>query len=173
MREWSILNVYRRKARLGKYRGAPGPSGPSGPLGSPYGAGAPAGPLRPCGAPAAPTGPGCCGAPTGAWVLRPYGGLRPLGAAGAYGPTGPLGAPTARPFLKKRLFESYHWIFSSEPNAMLIIIKWEKSSEEIFRGNFILLNEQKQALNIFGQSEDFQRKLYDAIQIIKNINFNQ
>jgi hypothetical protein len=77
------------------------------------------------------------------------------------------------PFLKKRLFESYHWIFSSEPNAMLIIIKWEKSSEEIFRGNFILLNEQKQALNIFGQSEDFQRKLYDAIQIIKNINFNQ
>ena len=75
------------------------------------------------------------------------------------------------PFLKKRLFESYQWIFFSEPNAMFM--KWEKSSETIFRGSFILLNEQKQALNIFGQSEDFQRKLYDAIQIIKNINFNQ
>ena len=72
------------------------------------------------------------------------------------------------PFLKKRLFESYHWIFFSEPNAMLI--RWEKSSETIFRGNFILLNDQHQALNIFAQSEKFQRELYDAIQIIKNIN---
>ncbi|CAB4164193.1 hypothetical protein UFOVP831_9 [uncultured Caudovirales phage] len=64
-------------------------------------------------------------------------------------------------FLK---FESYTWIFSSEPNTMLL--RWEKSSKTIFRGNFILLNEQKQALNIFGQSEDFQRKLYDAMQTI-------
>lgn len=48
--------------------------------------------------------------------------------------------------------------------------KWEKSSKKIFDGYFILLNNQKQALNIFAQSENFQRKLYDAIQIIKNIN---
>ncbi len=39
-----------------------------------------------------------------------------------------------------------------------------------FKQDFILLNDQKQALNIFGQSEEFQRNLYDAIQIIKNIN---
>jgi hypothetical protein len=36
--------------------------------------------------------------------------------------------------------------------------------------NFILLNDQNQALNIFGQSEKFQRELYEAIQVIKNIN---
>jgi hypothetical protein len=36
--------------------------------------------------------------------------------------------------------------------------------------NFILLNDQNQALNIFGQSEEFQRNLYDAIQFIKIIN---
>ena len=45
--------------------------------------------------------------------------------------------------------------------------------KRIFKEEFILLNDQKQTLNIFAQSEDFQRKLYDAIQIIKNINFNQ
>jgi len=39
-----------------------------------------------------------------------------------------------------------------------------------FQDNFILLNNESQGLNIFGQSEEFQRKLYDAIQIIKNIN---
>jgi hypothetical protein len=39
-----------------------------------------------------------------------------------------------------------------------------------FRLNFILLNDQNQALNIFGQSEGFQRNFYDAIQIIKIIN---
>jgi hypothetical protein len=39
-----------------------------------------------------------------------------------------------------------------------------------FNLNFILLNDQNQALNIFGQSEEFQRELYGAIQIIKNIN---
>jgi len=47
---------------------------------------------------------------------------------------------------------------------------WEKSSKKIFEGDFILLNNQHQALNIFGQSKGFQRKLYNAIQIIKNIN---
>ena len=47
------------------------------------------------------------------------------------------------------------------------------TQEEIdaeFEQDFILLNDQNQALNIFGQSEEFQRNLYDAIQIIKNIN---
>jgi hypothetical protein len=42
--------------------------------------------------------------------------------------------------------------------------------EKEFEQDFILLNDQNQALNIFGQSEEFQRELYDAIQIIKNIN---
>jgi hypothetical protein len=36
-----------------------------------------------------------------------------------------------------------------------------------FEHDFILLNDQNQALNIFGQSEEFQRELYSAIQIIK------
>ena len=36
--------------------------------------------------------------------------------------------------------------------------------------NFILLNNQNQALNIFGQSEAFQRDLYRAIRVIKHIN---
>ena len=47
------------------------------------------------------------------------------------------------------------------------------TQEEIdaeFEQDFILLNDQNQALNIFGQSEEFQKELYDAIQIIKNIN---
>jgi len=44
------------------------------------------------------------------------------------------------------------------------------NDQNIFKSYFILLNDQNQALNIFGQSEEFQRKLYDAIQIIKNIN---
>jgi len=39
-----------------------------------------------------------------------------------------------------------------------------------FDQDFILLNDQNQALNIFGQSEEFQRELWGAIQIIKNIN---
>ena len=39
-----------------------------------------------------------------------------------------------------------------------------------FEHDFILLNDQNQALNIFGQSEEFQRNLYGAIQTIKNIN---
>jgi len=43
-------------------------------------------------------------------------------------------------------------------------------SEKEFEQDFILLNDQNQALNIFGQSEEFQRNLYDAMQIIKNIN---
>ena len=52
-------------------------------------------------------------------------------------------------------------------------LKWTKSTKCIFDQHFILLNDQHQALNIFAQSEKFQRELYDAIQIIKNINFKQ
>ena len=44
--------------------------------------------------------------------------------------------------------------------------------EKKFTEHFIYLNDQNQALNIFGQSEEFQRELYKAIQIIKNINNN-
>jgi hypothetical protein len=39
-----------------------------------------------------------------------------------------------------------------------------------FDQDFILLNENKHCNNIFDQWEEFQRNLYDAIQIIKNIN---
>jgi hypothetical protein len=42
------------------------------------------------------------------------------------------------------------------------------NDQHIFKSYFILLNDKNQALNIFGQSEEFQRNLYDAIQIIKN-----
>ena len=38
---------------------------------------------------------------------------------------------------------------------------------------YTLVDSNNRSLNIFAQSEDFQRKLYDTIQIIKNINFNQ
>lgn len=65
---------------------------------------------------------------------------------------------------KELFFDSCIWIFRWEPSTM--ILKWSKSSKTIFCGHFILLNNQNQALNIFAQSEDFQRKLYDAIQII-------
>jgi|LakMenE01Jun11ns_1017448.scaffolds.fasta_scaffold9948875_3 hypothetical protein len=44
------------------------------------------------------------------------------------------------------------------------------SDQNIFKSYFILLNDQKQALNIFDQSEEFQRNLYDVIQFIKIIN---
>ena len=37
-----------------------------------------------------------------------------------------------------------------------------------FDQDFILLNENKHCNNIFDQSEEFQRDLYDAIQFIKN-----
>jgi hypothetical protein len=36
--------------------------------------------------------------------------------------------------------------------------------------NFILLNENKHCNNIFDQSEEFQKNLYDVIQFIKIIN---
>jgi len=43
-------------------------------------------------------------------------------------------------------------------------------SKVAFVDYYALINQQNQALNIFGQSEEFQKNLYDAIQIIKNIN---
>jgi len=51
----------------------------------------------------------------------------------------------------------------------LLFISFDHHKIE-FEKDFVLLNDQNQALNIFGQSEEFQRNLYDAIQIIKNIN---
>jgi len=59
--------------------------------------------------------------------------------------------------------------------SLYICFEYSKTAaqEEIdaeFEQDFILLNDQNQALNIFGQSEEFQRNLYGAIQTIKNIN---
>jgi len=51
-----------------------------------------------------------------------------------------------------------------------IQIKVEPANKIFFVGYYTIINLQNQALNIFGQSEEFQRNLYDAIQIIKNIN---
>ena len=48
------------------------------------------------------------------------------------------------------------------------LICFNYRDKQIFEDDFILLNDQNQALNIFGQSEEFQRELYGAIQIIKN-----
>ena len=58
------------------------------------------------------------------------------------------------------------YIKGSTVNSIKIIFSRLQDSEEFFSERFILLNEQKQALNIFGQSEDFQRKLYDAMQTV-------
>lgn len=67
----------------------------------------------------------------------------------------------------------YYITDSKKGKLKTLKLNWTKSTKCIFDQHFILLNDQQQALKIFGQSEDFQRKLYDAIQIIKNINFNQ
>jgi hypothetical protein len=67
----------------------------------------------------------------------------------------------------------YYITDSKKGKLKTLKLNWTKSTKCIFDQHFILLNDQHQALKIFGQSEDFQRKLYDAIQIIKNINFNQ
>ena len=50
------------------------------------------------------------------------------------------------------------------------LICFNYRDKQIFEDDFILLNENKHCNNIFDQSEEFQRELYDAIQIIKNIN---
>jgi len=66
---------------------------------------------------------------------------------------------------KIALVENYNGRFNGR--YFLICFNFEEYS---YMGNFILLNDQNQAFNIFGQSEEFQRELYDAIQTIKNIN---
>jgi len=62
--------------------------------------------------------------------------------------------------------------FNTSIQSRNIKIKLEHLSrkEVAFIDYYALINQENQALNIFGQSEEFQRKLYDAIQIIKNIN---
>jgi hypothetical protein len=62
--------------------------------------------------------------------------------------------------------------FNTSIKSRNIKIKLEYLSrkEVAFIDYYALINQQNQALNILGQSEEFQRNLYDAIQIIKNIN---
>jgi hypothetical protein len=60
--------------------------------------------------------------------------------------------------------------FFYKTNNQMIKLNFILNDQHIFKSYFILLNDQNQALNILGQSEEFQRNLYDAIQIIKNIN---
>ena len=67
------------------------------------------------------------------------------------------------------------YIKGSTINSIKIIFSRLQDNREFFSERFILLNEQKvanawqlQALNIFGQSEDFQRKLYDAMQTVND-----
>jgi len=62
--------------------------------------------------------------------------------------------------------------FNTSIKSRNIKIKLEHLSrkEVAFVDFYALINQQNQALNIFGQSVEFQRNLYDAIQIIKNIN---
>jgi hypothetical protein len=89
-------------------------------------------------------------------------------------------------FLKQSTYKLYFGFWCSNPlngdqiyikgstiNSIKIIFSRLQDNREFFSERFILLNEQKvanawqlQALNIFGQSEDFQRKLYDAMQTI-------
>jgi hypothetical protein len=43
-------------------------------------------------------------------------------------------------------------------------------TEEIFYHEYKVVNEENQALNVFGQTEEFQRKLYEIIIMLKNTN---
>jgi len=58
---------------------------------------------------------------------------------------------------------------SKQDSIRIYFFKLE-NDQEIYCQSYKLLNDQNQALNILGQSEEFQRNLYDAIQFIKNIN---
>jgi hypothetical protein len=63
------------------------------------------------------------------------------------------------------------FVFTScKSGSIKIKLEHMNMTEVAFVDNYALINQQNQALNIFGQSEEFQRNLYDAIQIIKNIN---
>ena len=69
---------------------------------------------------------------------------------------------------KKSEYKFFVYLFTYE--LEVIRIKVGPTNKRLFVGYYALINSQNQALNIFGQSEEFQRNLYDAIQIIKNIN---
>lgn len=71
---------------------------------------------------------------------------------------------------KKSGYKFFVYIFTYEPETIRIKVKVGPTDKTLFVGHYTLINSQNQALNIFGQSEEFQRELYDAIQIIKNIN---
>jgi hypothetical protein len=51
---------------------------------------------------------------------------------------------------------------------LYIKLEYRGREEPVFCKYYALINSENQALNIFGQSEEFQRKLYKAIQIINN-----
>jgi hypothetical protein len=59
---------------------------------------------------------------------------------------------------------------SCKSGTIKIKLQHVDMTEVVLVDYYALINQQNQALNIFGQSEEFQRNLYDAIQIIKNIN---
>jgi hypothetical protein len=69
---------------------------------------------------------------------------------------------------KKSGYKFFVSIFTYELGC--IRIKVGPTNKKFFFGYYTLINQQNQALNIFGQSEEFQRNLYDAMQTIKNIN---
>ena len=57
---------------------------------------------------------------------------------------------------------------SGKSGNIKIKLEHMNTTEVAFFDNYALINPENQALNIFGQSEEFQRNLYDAIQFIKN-----
>jgi len=63
------------------------------------------------------------------------------------------------------------FVYTSDKSGTIKIkLEHMNMTKVAFVDYYALINQQNQALNIFGQSEEFQRNLYDAIQIIKNIN---
>jgi hypothetical protein len=65
----------------------------------------------------------------------------------------------------------YSPLFSYVAKGKIKLI-FARVNEKIYEDFFILLNDQNQTLNIFDQSEKFQKNLYEAIQIIKNWESN-
>ena len=66
----------------------------------------------------------------------------------------------------------FMFFFNTSIKSKNIKIKLEhlNMTQVVYVDYYALINQQNQALNIFGQSEEFQKNLYEAIQIIKNIN---
>ncbi|MFZ9376747.1 MAG: hypothetical protein ACO25K_06455 [Candidatus Fonsibacter ubiquis] len=56
----------------------------------------------------------------------------------------------------------------SEGSIFLSIFDFQKGV--IFEEYYKLVNKENQALNVFGQTEEFQRKLYKMIIMLKNTN---